>query len=1164
MACLYCGKEIGPFRLLRDKEFCSSAHRQGYSTRLGRALDQLSAQEPPPAPLAPFIPYKPFIGNNNTLSQVLTFESHRPEIRFLDSWPLAIIPVSRERAAAMPAVQPQALLVDDEFRTEPQPWTVDKSLRHLSVELEPEPWADFETVAEPDPATAGPTPMELPAADWLSEPGRWPDAAWDMPPVRLPGGSGPVRIGSMALCGAGASLAAQPVEAFLPPNPPPQMAAFSASTVRPSRWTLRAIDWEVAVNPAGLANTPAAEAVESFLPPLPVPVSLAWPATAALPELQVTAADWLTATNPAGMVEAPAAQAVESFLPPLPVPVSLAWPATAAMPQLELTAADWLVATSLAELATAPAAQAVESFLPSLPVPVSLAWPAPAALPQLELTAADWLVATSPAEFATASAAEFVESFLPALPEPQISTWPAAASALPRLTVGPAAWVLSVDLAEFVASPAAQVVESWLPAAPEPQIASWPAAATALPKLALDPADWVLAGTLAGVAEAPAAQPVEAFLPAAPEPCALPLIAACRLPQFELTALAPEAVEEFVPPVVIDNASETFLPGAPASEVEREVAASFGGPLAAPMELAMPAAMAALAEPTIRWAGGWLPSAAAEPVVSYVRPHFATQLSVSFPVAIPDTGTFQQAVARPQSLAGLAAERYPNAIEPPQAEAPAIAAHYQERGNGPQILELPNLGLEHTTGNRAAAFTAGAPTAIEPGTAELNPGSVVPQLDGAAALRPPASPAPVLRCELAMAPPVGTDWICQQMPATPIKSFETMDTKAAVLGPRFVVRPIFERVEEVMVAPKPVEKAPDFAEIFEISKAARKTAGLGRRGLFSAGKVIAASLLVGLGMWFGAGSVRIGKQLFAVNSGMRSNSSSGMDTLASVPAPSFPSPKYSAPKSPGGPIASVRHAIQGRAAVEISDTFRRMESWGANAAALPAGWTRHADGYVRPGQVALYRPAQNFADYRFEFFGQIEKKSMSWAIRAKDPQNYYGMKMTVIEPGLRPVVAMVHYAVVDGKKLQRMETPLSIMMHNNEPYHVAVDVKGNRVVTSVEGQEVDSWTNDALKAGGIGFFSEAGESARLYWMRVTKNQDWLGRVCAYLSNGESADTADLWRDDVPHGPGQPTEPALPPPADVTLAAAEESEDFAQMSPQRARISKIGRTELCRS
>src|SRR5687768_7524338 len=43
--CLLCGNDIGPFRLLRDSEFCSSTHRKRYSSRLGMALGQLIIPE---------------------------------------------------------------------------------------------------------------------------------------------------------------------------------------------------------------------------------------------------------------------------------------------------------------------------------------------------------------------------------------------------------------------------------------------------------------------------------------------------------------------------------------------------------------------------------------------------------------------------------------------------------------------------------------------------------------------------------------------------------------------------------------------------------------------------------------------------------------------------------------------------------------------------------------------------------------------------------------------------------------------------------------------------------------------------------------------------------------------------------------------------------------
>jgi hypothetical protein len=118
--------------------------------------------------------------------------------------------------------------------------------------------------------------------------------------------------------------------------------------------------------------------------------------------------------------------------------------------------------------------------------------------------------------------------------------------------------------------------------------------------------------------------------------------------------------------------------------------------------------------------------------------------------------------------------------------------------------------------------------------------------------------------------------------------------------------------------------------------------------------------------------------------------------------------------------------------------------------------------------------------------------------------------------------------------------------------HVAVDVQGNRVTASIEGQQVDSWTDDLLPAGGVGFFSDAGERARLYWMKVSKNQDWLGVICSYLSGdpAQTRDTAEVWGQGIPGDLPAPGRPAQP--LDVALVEAETtSSDFS--SPQRARI-----------
>ncbi len=198
----------------------------------------------------------------------------------------------------------------------------------------------------------------------------------------------------------------------------------------------------------------------------------------------------------------------------------------------------------------------------------------------------------------------------------------------------------------------------------------------------------------------------------------------------------------------------------------------------------------------------------------------------------------------------------------------------------------------------------------------------------------------------------------------------------------------------------------------------------------------------------------------------------------------------------------IRLTIQRRAVYEVSDNFHAgLASWEGKGFAKT--WAYDKEGFVRPGHLALYKPSHDMADYKVEFLAQIERKSVGWVFRAEDEQNYYAMKLAVTEPGPRPLVALVRYAVVDGKRESHGETPLSVMMHNNRPYRVSVDVRGNRFLTSIEGQVVDSWSDDRLKSGGVGLFSEGSEKARVYWLKVTKNSDFLGKLCSILVPKES-------------------------------------------------------------
>lgn len=206
---------------------------------------------------------------------------------------------------------------------------------------------------------------------------------------------------------------------------------------------------------------------------------------------------------------------------------------------------------------------------------------------------------------------------------------------------------------------------------------------------------------------------------------------------------------------------------------------------------------------------------------------------------------------------------------------------------------------------------------------------------------------------------------------------------------------------------------------------------------------------------------------------------------------------------------SIRQWITSRATRTFQDDFRGgLDQWKSLQAKMPKSWSYSADGFIHPGQLAFYRPSAPLSDYRLEFMAQIENKSVDWVVRAHDQNNYYAMKFTVLQPGPRPIVAMVRYPVIEGARGARVQTPVRMMVHANTPYRVTVDVKGNRYRTYIEGQEADFWTDDRLKTGGVGFFSEAGERARLYWVKVESQGDLLGRICGLLSGKSSEGATD--------------------------------------------------------
>jgi hypothetical protein len=197
-------------------------------------------------------------------------------------------------------------------------------------------------------------------------------------------------------------------------------------------------------------------------------------------------------------------------------------------------------------------------------------------------------------------------------------------------------------------------------------------------------------------------------------------------------------------------------------------------------------------------------------------------------------------------------------------------------------------------------------------------------------------------------------------------------------------------------------------------------------------------------------------------------------------------------------LSSLKQNIQRRAAVELVDDFRQGLGEWAGSGDWSRGWSYDPAGFIRPRKLALYTPTLALEDYRLEFLGAIERKALSWVFRAADVNNYYAARLEVTRGGPLPAVELVRWAVINGRPGPRKAVALPMQTRLDTIYRVRVDVRGNDFVTTVQGQVVDVFSDNRLPRGGVGFFSEPGEDARLRWVEVSHQYDMLGRLCAYL------------------------------------------------------------------
>jgi hypothetical protein len=175
-----------------------------------------------------------------------------------------------------------------------------------------------------------------------------------------------------------------------------------------------------------------------------------------------------------------------------------------------------------------------------------------------------------------------------------------------------------------------------------------------------------------------------------------------------------------------------------------------------------------------------------------------------------------------------------------------------------------------------------------------------------------------------------------------------------------------------------------------------------------------------------------------------------------------------------------------RQEMDIHEDFTvGLSQWDA-----PAGWeiVKEKDSPALKVQgMGFLKKGEDWDNYKVEFEVKVTKEAAGWMVRAKDPNNFYLFKLSSDQAKTIPKNSLVKYIFSEGKYLNSLSrqdapgaagvTPLPFKVSNKDFYRVVVVVKGNTITHSIDGVQVDSWTDDTFARGRFGFNASMVELA---------------------------------------------------------------------------------------
>jgi hypothetical protein len=146
-------------------------------------------------------------------------------------------------------------------------------------------------------------------------------------------------------------------------------------------------------------------------------------------------------------------------------------------------------------------------------------------------------------------------------------------------------------------------------------------------------------------------------------------------------------------------------------------------------------------------------------------------------------------------------------------------------------------------------------------------------------------------------------------------------------------------------------------------------------------------------------------------------------------------------------------------------------------------WASDSVGSARGRQISLYRPSISMSDYRLEFLGRIDRRSLGWVFRAADSGNYYAAKLEAVQPG-GSSLTITRFAVVHGFEGIHIQRTLALNTGASDMLKVRLEARGPRFTVYVQNQVAEDWEDDRLKSGAVGFLNEREERGQIQSVQI--------------------------------------------------------------------------------